>query len=435
MNKNELLPAISSVRRSIPILSIDAFIHSCLSFIPSHIITIQRLQNSYLYVPVGTVPAGRAVQYKYIKRHRELITHTNNSWKMPKMPTPLRKFCILVFFKQLIIFCHGAAIPSLAKRRQTCQTSAPSKLPLGFTVSRLEKEERERGAGIWVADTDFQLEDAVDDCDYEFDEIEDDEDFEITEEKTKPRQKSFSTEVESEKGPKENEDDEHPMRTDEWLVNVNLSPILLPGNSESDLFPDSRVDGDISSSQLRKKSKRRKHQIIKFAKNGYVVLMEDTSSDIPSVNNDQCHGKNSKQGENDANNSDDQNQNRNRVTKIGKWKIDTSGISWSIPVHVKSSDSVSKRTTLHYHADIHLSKFQEQPRMFRGVITRDRFHDWALQIPLMPKFEKNFFRPVIATFTAQGIGRDTVDVSYKNRGFGLNNGAPNSEKVENAKGG
>ena len=31
---------------------------------------------------------------------------------------------------------------------------------------------------------------------------------------------------------------------------------------------------------------------------------------------------------------------------------------------------------------------------------------------LMPKFEKNFFRPVIATFTAQGIGRDTVDVSY-----------------------
>jgi hypothetical protein len=190
------------------------------------------------------VPYTRA-QYKYIKRHRELIIHlspanssqplnnnnTHISWKMLKMPTPLRKFCILVFFKQLIIFCHGAAIPSLAKRRQTCQTSAPSKWPLGFTVSRLEKEERERGAGIWVEDTDFQLEDAVDDCDYEFDEIEDDEDFEITEEKTKPRQKSFSTEVESEKGPKENEDDEHPMRTDEWLVNVKLSPIQLPGNS------------------------------------------------------------------------------------------------------------------------------------------------------------------------------------------------------------
>jgi len=63
--------------------------------------------------------------------------------------------------------------------------------------------------------------------------------------------------VESEKGPKENEDDEHPMRTDEWLVNVNLSPILLPGNSESDLFPDSRVDGDISSSQLRKKIEKK----------------------------------------------------------------------------------------------------------------------------------------------------------------------------------
>lgn len=33
----------------------------------------------------------------------------------------------------------------------------------------------------------------------------------------------------------------------------------------------------------------------------------------------------------------------------------------------------------------------------------------------------NLFRPVIATFTATGIGKDTSDVSYKSRGVGLYN--------------
>ena len=31
----------------------------------------------------------------------------------------------------------------------------------------------------------------------------------------------------------------------------------------------------------------------------------------------------------------------------------------------------------------------------------------------------NFLRPVIGTFSAQGIGNDTADTSYKERGFGL----------------
>ena len=31
----------------------------------------------------------------------------------------------------------------------------------------------------------------------------------------------------------------------------------------------------------------------------------------------------------------------------------------------------------------------------------------------------NFLRPVVGTFSARGIGHDTADTSYKERGFGL----------------
>ncbi len=322
------------------------------------------------------------------------------------MPSFLRKTTLLriLFLEHIYSVSSGAAIPSLATSKQSGQTFGSNIVTLGFTVSRLEQQERGEDAGIWVEQEEFQLEEDFDEFDYEFDEIEEDDDFnDVENEKNKPRQKGFSTDIELEKKSEKDDDDEHPMRTDEWLVNVSLSPILLPGNSESVLFPNSNVDGQLSRLKQRNKSKRRKQQIMKFAKNGFVVLVEDTSNTSNS-----SHNKS-------ANNHDP-----NRVTKIGKWKIDTSGVSWSIPVHVRDDCTTLKRTTLHYHADIHLSKFQEQPRMFKGVITRDHFQPWSLPLPFAPKIEKNIFRPVIATFTAQGIGRDTADTSYKSRGFGLN---------------
>jgi len=35
---------------------------------------------------------------------------------------------------------------------------------------------------------------------------------------------------------------------------------------------------------------------------------------------------------------------------------------------------------------------------------------------------KGWFRPVVATFTAVGIGEDTADLSYRERGVGLSGG-------------
>eukprot|EP00984_Skeletonema_dohrnii_P018216 scaffold8448_cov120-Skeletonema_dohrnii-CCMP3373.AAC.12 len=105
--------------------------------------------------------------------------------------------------------------------------------------------------------------------------------------------------------------------------------------------------------------------------------------------------------------------------RVGKWRIGHSGVAFDIPVQMSASRKSRgndgkvkepKMTVLHYHADIHLNKFGERPRMFRGVITRDRHSSF-----LPP----NLFRPVIGTFSAEGIGHDTADTSYKTRAISL----------------
>lgn len=270
------------------------------------------------------------------------------------------------------------------------------------------------------------------------------------------------------------EKDEHPMRTDEWLVQVKLSPLLSAGRKarEANLFPQSvlRYTNEVEEMKARGNASipsaitGKLDQMMKFARNGYVMLMEDA---------DQTNSQNY------INNHDPPTENKDqiktRITRIGKWKLDTAGISWDIPIKVSSTKygsdqimtrgnhqihdgmpklsssdenlkqskpsqphTISKWTVLHYHADMHLSKFQQQPRMIRGTVTRDRLNEFS--VPLFfggtKKFilGKHLFRPVIGTFSAEGIGVDTIDFSYKNRGFGLNTAAdPDIKKKKKSK--
>lgn len=224
------------------------------------------------------------------------------------------------------------------------------------------------------------------------------------------------------------EEDEHPMRTDEWLVKVTLSPLLLlPGTKirEASLFPQSRLRyvKEGGGTKLRKDSSMhtdnigKRNQMMKFARNGYVMLMENT--DQSNSQND-SHSPSISLNKNDA---------KRRMTRIGKWKLDSSGIAWDIPVKLPNSASESSAssyaksewTILHYHADMHLSKFQQQPRMIRGTITRDRWNEVTIPFTKLV-LEKRVFRPVIGTFSAEGVGQDTIDVSYKNRGLGFDTG-------------
>jgi hypothetical protein len=52
-----------------------------------------------------------------------------------------------------------------------------------------------------------------------------------------------------------------------------------------------------------------------------------------------------------------------------------------------------------------LNPFGKAPRMMKGAIVRDNVR-WGV---------KNLFRRVVASFTAEGVGEDTLDTSYANR--------------------
>ncbi|CEL98275.1 unnamed protein product [Vitrella brassicaformis CCMP3155] len=80
----------------------------------------------------------------------------------------------------------------------------------------------------------------------------------------------------------------------------------------------------------------------------------------------------------------------------GEWRLDKFGVMWEFLVD---------NTTHRYMAEVHWNVFGSQPRMYKGVITRDR------RAPI----RADLFRPVIGTFTGIGCGTDTADVSYRDR--------------------
>jgi len=178
----------------------------------------------------------------------------------------------------------------------------------------------------------------------------------------------------------------------------------------------------------------RKQQIMQFARNGYVRVID--GDDRNGGSSSSCSSSSSSSGGGISGSSSGKRKNKSRV---GKWRLGHSGVAFDIPVSISSrgggrwkmergmigasgggncEDSnssaaslLSKRmTVLHYHADIHLNKFGERPRMFRGVITRDRHSSFL---------PSNFLRPVVGTFSAEGIGHDTSDTSYKERAISL----------------
>ena len=110
-----------------------------------------------------------------------------------------------------------------------------------------------------------------------------------------------------------------------------------------------------------------------FATNGYVKVSVTDDEDSPDTTTSSVL------------------QTLRNKPRVGKWRIGHSGVAFDIPVQIsvsrKNRDNGSKvkepkMTVLHYHADIHLNKFGERPRMFRGVITRDRYVKCAISIHL-----------------------------------------------------
>ena len=148
--------------------------------------------------------------------------------------------------------------------------------------------------------------------------------------------------------------EEHPMRTDEWEFDIQLSRLF---SQEADLFPENSLDRDGT-----KRGKFRKRQVMQFARNGYVKIVQDEQ--LTSNNMDASF----------VSTAPNVDKAKRSQVQVGKWRIAHSGVVFDIPVNVQCPKGDTKKmTVLHYHADIHLNKFGEQPRMFRGVITRDRW--------------------------------------------------------------
>lgn len=385
----------------------------------------------------------------------------------------MKKFILLSFTHHMYLGC-ASPVPILGMNanakisrkyhsRRVERDEYVKRILSFFDISKLEREEKERG-GLWTSiehldcDKKGREESGSPYQEYDEDSVQDHDDIydEILPFESQDQTKK-EKEISRRLGEIDEEIKEHPLRTDEWLLHIKLSPFLLPGNREAELLPScsgSRFLHVANAKEAASKADKSpqgynnkyKQQIIKFSKNGYVLLIEDPS-DCPG---EECMKiqKTDRMRSGiawcihlgnwigtcvghpfvvNSENTSNSVRSKHRVTKIGKWKMDSSGLSWSIPVtyKIKESSGISDqslsiaRTTLYYHADLHLSKFQEHPRMFRGVVTRDHFHGFA--VPGM-NIRKDLFRPVIATFTAKGIGKDTVDISYRKRGFGLKGG-------------
>ena len=304
------------------------------------------------------------------------------------------------------------------KRLSSSSSAFASILRFFTTLSHFEKEEEESKYKLWVdIEYDEQIGSSDDEDDLLDDNLEEADDFYSRETRysrwwKKDDHSTSVSNVNNEDGIS-NDVEEHPMRTDEWLIKIQLSPFcILPRSLKKEGALFTHTNRNTSSEERA----RRKEQRMKFAKNGYVILIDD--------------GDNSQRDDSSSTNNVD----KQRIRNIGRWQMDATGISWTMQVQTpkcnkQEEDNTALRSTcLHYHADIHLSKFQSKPRMFKGTITRDRFfdHDDVNESDLIGNEsriggKKVWFRPVIASFTAEGIGEDTLALNYKERGFGLTN--------------
>jgi hypothetical protein len=154
---------------------------------------------------------------------------------------------------------------------------------------------------------------------------------------------------------------EHPLRTDLWNLHVTWLGIFPNKNSKERL-------------------RQSKTMQVEFHRNGYCRLC--TFND-------------------------------NKVIGIGTWDLKPWGIWFSIPC-----DDYDYTFTV----GLHLNPFGKQPKLMQGTIlksTSKKEYDDEQDHMYVKKPDKKWFRPVVGTFSGVGIGIDTMDLSYADRGYGL----------------
>jgi hypothetical protein len=133
---------------------------------------------------------------------------------------------------------------------------------------------------------------------------------------------------------------------------------------------------------------------------------------------------------------------------IGTWELTPTGLSWTIGLdddavdddvdddavdagvpskkkaqkalpsaHHATTTSRNTGTGVYlFHADLHLHPFGPHPRLSRGVVLHEKSSSSSGSGGVGGGGSPSrWLRPVVATFSGVGIGRDTVDLSYRGR--------------------
>ena len=154
----------------------------------------------------------------------------------------------------------------------------------------------------------------------------------------------------------------HKLRTDKWALNVHWRN--RPRNHEA----------------------RQERMELEFSDNGYVRLLSSTNDDDDTTT----------------------------TVIMGHWELASHGLTWNLVRPVSGENTIGNNSTVStttttttsrmtFHGDLLLNPFGPQPRIVRGVVLGQSASS------------RGWFRPVLATFTGNGIGKDTADVSHRNR--------------------
>jgi hypothetical protein len=239
----------------------------------------------------------------------------------------------------------------------------------------------------------------------------------------------------------------HTLRTDLWQVTMHWKRKRIRNLFASALPPGSNEQYDTNLVKLQ------------FSNNGYVrrVLPDDEHHDDDdnheTKNNDNPHASaraprtafNRLKYKKDTNDDDEDDNtdvlDSSSLSSVGTWELSSTGLSWTLPLCCNArppeDNSNNKRKEneqnnainnnagcLSFHGDFHFNPFGRQPKVLRGVVLLINNDTTAPPVGtangLASSMKKvtttaSWFRPVVATFHAVGIGADTADLSYQDR--------------------
>ena len=166
----------------------------------------------------------------------------------------------------------------------------------------------------------------------------------------------------------------HPLRTDEWELNVRWKNPNQRKKRSGTVVPPGPDGGGarwVGKSSLLQ---------LEFAPNGYV----------------RCHP--SPPSSSSSSSEPEDSSSEHPPPYIGTWELTSTGLAWSIDMD---------GCLYMFRGDLHVNPFGSHPRLTRGIV--------LLQEDTTPSRRAGWFRPVVATFTGNGNGRDAADLSYESR--------------------